>query len=440
MSETAKKLKVLFQNRSNAFDMPGGDTIVMKRLKEQLEKNGATVDFIPQITIDNIDTYDIIHLFNLTVPQCTEPFAKNAVRHNIPFVVTSLQENFPQYLHKANAAAGWFREYIDATESGRSISATLSEALSNAKPTNLMTSPFAARAADNIFACGETEASFLKRLFPAAKISSIPFGSSIKDIDAPASIFEKEFNIKDFIFVVGRLEMRKNQLMLLYAMESSDIPIVFADGGFTYQPEYKELCRKFKRKGQVIFTGRLSDELLVSAYHACKIHCLTSWYELPGLVSIEAARYGCPIVASSWGGLPDYMKDACTWCSPDDPRKILKAVTNAFENGIRGSAVKTAGTFTWEMFGDQTIKHYHKVIQEHTNFAPDIVAVAEKDGAHYSIELFINRITQLIEGNKLTEALIFYECNRKYFKDATRELIQADALMKKLSAFIQQKL
>jgi glycosyltransferase involved in cell wall biosynthesis len=433
-----KKMRILFQNRANAFDMPGGDTVVMKRLKEQLELHGATVDFSSSPSPDKAKAYNVIHIFNLTVPQCKEAFAKNAVRLNIPFVVTSLQENFPLYYHKAIAAVAWFRDYIAAQTTGGKPNVELPQAIAQVKPANLLTSPFAALAADRIFACGRTEADFIRSVLPNAKVAAVHFGSSIKKIDAPASLFEQAFNIKDFILVVGRLETRKNQLMLLHALESSALPIVFADGGFTYQPEYTQLCKAYKRKGPVIFTGRLSDELLVSAYRACRVHCLPSWYELPGLVSIEAARYGCPIAASSWGCLPDYLHDACTWCSPEDPSSIHDAVISAYEKGERGVAAAIATNFTWEQSGKETVRQYEQVLQEHSEFAPEFVAFAQNDPTLLSFGSFINQITQLVKQNNLPEALAFYDKNRGLFADNANELVQADSLMQRLRSMVKR--
>jgi glycosyltransferase involved in cell wall biosynthesis len=400
----------------------------MTRLKEQLEQRGAKVDFSGDPAA-SVREYDLVHLFNLTLPFCTDPFAKNAVRNNVPFVVTSLQENFPQYYHKAMAAFSWFSERAATGPGPKAGRKSLAETLALAVPFALTTSPFAAVAADRLFACGRTEADFLSSLFPQASVEVVQFGSSVRNADAPASLFEQAFNVRDFVLVVGRLELRKNQLMLLHALEESDLPVVFADGGFTYQPDYSNLCHTFKRKGRTLFTGRLTDELLVSAYRACKVHCLTSWYELPGLVSLEAARYGCPIVASSWGCLPDYLGPSCEWCSPEDPESIRNAVLKAFENGKRGSATAMAGQYTWERFGAETLAHYGKALAEHTHFAPEMSAMAEQTDIQMSISSFLNGITEKVEKGDLKAALSFYDEHRQGFTGQIPELGQVDALL-----------
>ena len=225
--------------------------------------------------------------------------------------------------------------------------------------------------------------------------------------------------------------------MLLLALQESDLTVVFADGGFTYQPEYLDLCRKFRRKGRTVFTGRLPEELLVSAYHACGQHCLPSWYELPGLVSLEAALYGCTVVASSWGCLPDYLGDAFIRCEPDDPASIRNAVLAAQDRPGDGRASELARAFTWENFGDAMVQHYERVLQEHTGFPPQLIALAGQTAAFLTLPDFLERITGLVEKGRLNDALAFYDNRRKELTETAAELKQIDGLMENVRAKLQ---
>ncbi len=429
-------LRILVQNRPNAFSQPGGDTVLMNRLKEQLERHGALVDFSSELFFEKTASYDLVHIFNLTAPEQSDAFAKNAVLHNIPFVVTALQENFPLYYHKATAALDWFREYVTADVPVRKTMALLKSELASVSPVPLFTARFAARAANMVFASGETEAALLHSIFPAAKLSVVPFGSTITDRQIEASLFEKAFDMRDFVLCVGRLESRKNQLMLLHALEDSDVPVVFVDGGFTYSPEYSALCKIYKRKGATLFTGRLSDEMLVSAFRACRLHCLPSWYELPGLVSIEAAQYGKPIVASSWGTLPDYMGSACAYCQPDDPESIRNAVLKVYAD--KSAAMQSrlfmnaAQHFSWEKFGNMTMHHYDRVIQEHSGFSEELITEAKTSLSATHIAPFMSRIAQLVEEGKFQEALTLYDGRTKSPGEDNHDLARIDAIMTKL--------
>jgi GT2 family glycosyltransferase/glycosyltransferase involved in cell wall biosynthesis len=430
-----RPLRVLFMNRANAFTMPGGDTIVMNRLRERLIKSGVTVDFCADPHSGEIAKYDLVHLFNLTVPAATDLFAKNAALKNVPFAVTALQEDFRQYYHKAITAFTWFRHYVTGDAAERETLGPMSAAFAAVEPIPLVSSPFAARAARLLFACGESEARTLGAAFPGARVAVIPFGSSIKAVAAPAALFEETFGVKNFVLCVGRLEIRKNQLMLLKALEEEDITVVFADGGFAYIPEYAALCRIYKRKGKTVFTGRLSDELLVSAYRACRLHCLPSWYELPGLVSLEAALYGRPVAASSWGCLPDYLGDACAWCAPDDPASVRAAVLAAYaREGDGRAAAGAAALFTWDKFATVTLDHYRKIIEEHRSYDPRFVAEAEASLSAPTLQAFLTRITQLAEQGNFAEALKVYDAQRKSFTERTPELEQVDGLLEKLRA------
>ncbi len=108
----------------------------------------------------------------------------------------------------------------------------------------------------------------------------------------------------DFVLCVARLEPRKNQLMLLEALRDDPRPMVLIAGGAEYVPAYAQLCRSFPRRGPTLVLGRLPGAMLAAAYRAAAVHCLPSWFELPGLVTLEAARHGARIAASSWGGDP----------------------------------------------------------------------------------------------------------------------------------------
>lgn len=428
-----KTLRVLFQNRSNAFDMPGGDSVVMRRLKEELNRHGVQVDFSYDLEPDIVCNYDIVHLFNLTLG-CTETYAQNAVLTNVPFVVTTLQEDFPRFYHKSETAFTWFKELLAASPEQRKKMSSLGATLAASTPRPLVTAPFAARAANMLCACGETEAALLLANFPSAAVQVVPFGASVKETEVPASLFKQSFGVTDFVLCVGRLERRKNQLMLLRALEDSDIPLVFADGGVVLDPEYAALCKKFARKGATIFTGRLSDDLLVSAFRACRAHCLPSWYELPGLVSLEAALYGAPLVASSWGCLPDYLGDACVWCDPQDSDSIREALMKEPDEEKIAAAKKAARLFTWETFGTLTLDIYDRAIHAHTHFAPDIVDEARRARSVISVPSFMNHVTRLVETGKTGEALEFYDRYRALFSEKVPELARFDACMESVKA------
>ncbi|MCB0311507.1 MAG: glycosyltransferase, partial [Bdellovibrionales bacterium] len=171
----------------------------------------------------------------------------------------------------------------------------------------------------------------------------------------------REYGVRDFVLCVGRIESRKNQLMLLKALEDSELTVVLAGGGFTYQPEYDQAVRRFVRKGRTIVLDKLSPEMLASAYCAAKVHCLPSWYELPGLVSLEAAHYGCNVVATRSGSTTDYLGDNAFYCDPWSEDSIKNAVLAGYFSPLNSDLKNIVSAFTWERSANEVLKVYREV-------------------------------------------------------------------------------
>jgi len=368
--EVPDSLRIAFLNRPDAFSRPGGDTVVMVRLWEQLSRQGLTVDFY--LNGSSLDKYDLLHLFNLTVPDIIEPLARSAVRYQKRFVVHAFQEDFPLYWTKSLAATDVFRKYVKEAQPKGFLDEEL-PLINEAKPADLKTSEFTLQHASAIFTSGITENEYMRNLQCAAPLKITEYGADIPGSSTDDNLFRQVYDVHDdFVLCVGRLETRKNQLMLLAALEHEDMHIVFADGGFTCQPEYASLCKRFKRRGPVTFTGRLSEQMLVSAFREAKVHCLPSWFELPGLVSLEAALCGCNVVASSWGSIRDYLGNSCWYCEPDDIESVRSAVVIALDAPKDRSASVVASRYTWERTANTVVREYMNVIRSAGNATKEV--------------------------------------------------------------------
>ncbi len=429
-------LRVLFQNRPGLKQQPGGDTVVMDNHQKYLESQGHIVDVNSDPRCD-LSSYDIVHLYNLTLPALTDPFAKNTVLQTKPFVVTSLQEDFPLYINKCIVVMQLFQMYLqngqrkDVWQKGMDFIAQSPPA-----PCELTTSPFAVEYADRLLTCGDTEAKFIKSRFPKAKCETVFFGSTIKESTVGPELFQEQFGVRDFVLCVGRIEMRKNQLMLLKALEDDDVPLVFADGGFSYQPGYVDLCRNFKRKGKTIFTGRLSHDALISAFRAASVHCLPSWYELPGLVTLEAARYGSRIVASSWGAIGDYMKDTITYCQPDSSESIRNAIFNAMALPNDAKQKDLGSSYTWEKSGEHLVSVYTNAIDAYDASAIKALGQSGIFDSPLNAVDFLQRVTGLVEAGKNKDAIAFFDAYRKTFQNMP-DLERFDALIARLKTTVR---
>jgi glycosyltransferase involved in cell wall biosynthesis len=190
----------------------------------------------------------------------------------------------------------------------------------------------AAEGAVALFCNGELEARHVKALYPRAanNVEVVRLGMDTLGLVGQAA--PPGFRETNYVFCAGRLEDRKNQLALLFALKDVGATVVLATGGGTIQPKYAEACRKVERVGKTIFLDRLLPEQFAYVMSHCRVYAQPSWCELPGLATCEAATFKKKIVATCEGGstTPEYIKENVFWCKPYDLESIRKAAEIAW--------------------------------------------------------------------------------------------------------------
>ncbi|HED16097.1 MAG TPA: glycosyltransferase [Gammaproteobacteria bacterium] len=331
-----KKLRILFTNRPNVLTQPGGDTAVMVKVAEGLRALGVKADIDPEFK-RSLKGYDLVHLHNFATPDTTRAQAQACVEAGVPYVVTTMYEDAPSFWAQMMAQAQGYYAYMQAGQPQADFEYFM-QPLRDCQPTVMLDNSWTARYAAALIASGSAEQKTLQRDYHDARlVATYPLGCEIGETTVSGDLFTRHTGLKDFILCVGRVETRKNQLTLLKALEDSDLPLVIATGGFTYQPQYAQACQLFKRRGPTHFIQRMPDNILASAYAAARVHVLPSWYELPGIVSMEAARRGCAIVVSDRGTPRDYFGADAFYAEPDDPTAIGEAVQAAWDAAVPAS-------------------------------------------------------------------------------------------------------
>ena len=157
---------------------------------------------------------------------------------------------------------------------------------------------------------------------------------------------------------MGRIEPRKNQLALLEALRETDIPVTLVGQGGRYSRGYARRCRQ-AAGAKVRFIDQQPAGALRELYRSARVHACVSWYETPGLASLEAALSGCVIVATPGGCTREYLGGDAYYCRPDDPESIRAVVEAALAAApSRTLAERVAREFTWEAAADKTLEAY----------------------------------------------------------------------------------
>lgn len=223
-------------------------------------------------------------------------------------------------------------------------------------------------AADLLLPNSQAEADQLVRFFqvPRERIRVVPNGTQARFAEADAAWLPEDWNLPpNFVLYPGRIEPRKNQLGFLRAMRSSKFPIVFLGAVVPGHREYAKACRRESAGRDVTFLPPTShqDPGLAGAYAACRCLALTSWFETPGLVALEAGLSGTPLVLTNRGAAPEYFGTLAQCVNPADSAAIRTAVERAWYQPRSAQLAEHIGNrYTWEAVAAETLTAYEQML------------------------------------------------------------------------------
>ncbi|MFT3661627.1 MAG: glycosyltransferase family 4 protein [Gordonia sp. (in: high G+C Gram-positive bacteria)] len=172
------------------------------------------------------------------------------------------------------------------------------------------------------------------------------------------------------LLFAGRLEYEKGIQDLLAALpairRSHPGTTLTVAGEGTQLDWLTGLTVKHRVKGAVRFAGRQDHDGLVTLMHRCAAIVLPSRYEPFGIIALEAAATGIPLVTSTAGGLGEAVIDGETGTTfpPADVAALTAAVRTTLDDPAaaaararRARAVLTE-EFTWPVIADRTAAVY----------------------------------------------------------------------------------
>lgn len=160
------------------------------------------------------------------------------------------------------------------------------------------------------------------------------------------------------VFCAARIEPKKNQAMLLYALQDTDTEITLA--GACYEPEYMKLCKRWTTS-KTRMLGDVSREEVLRLAARAAVHVLPAWAETPGIANLEAAAAGARIVASSDGTEREYLGEFAEYVDPIDPQTIKTAVERALTAPARNypdALDRRVAGFSVDAVAEKTLRGY----------------------------------------------------------------------------------
>ncbi len=348
-----RELPVLVHAPPSALQDPGGGEVQLYRTTETLRRMGVPLAYFDPWR-DRIADARALHLYGMSREGLT--LARLAKRVGTPVVLSPICWIDPGAMRASapNRLKGW-RDQILWTAQG----------VIPALPTwrrELL------RLADLVLPNSNAEADQLRNRFGVdrSRIWVVPNGIDPDHFEVGPDRFRLEVTDEPFVLFVGRIEPRKNVLRLITACHSEGLPLIIIGTSRASDRGYEADCRRLSERStaSVHWLGALphSDPLLASAYSACRVLALPSWFETPGLVALEAGAAGAAVVVTERGGTRDYFGDRAHYIRPGSVRSIARALRMAWRSGPHPDLRRHIHMhYTWTQVADRTEEAYQRV-------------------------------------------------------------------------------
>lgn len=160
----------------------------------------------------------------------------------------------------------------------------------------------------------------------------------------------------NFILNVGTIEVRKNVLSIVKALEGTDVHLAIAGSAATpYAQEVKAYVQQRGLAKQVTFIHGASTAELAMLYQAASLFVYPSLFEGFGIPIIEALSAGTPVVTTRGGCFSEAGGTHASYVSPDDVEEIRHAITTILTDTARYRQRIAGGLEHVRLFEDYTL-------------------------------------------------------------------------------------
>ncbi|CAK22556.1 Distantly related to Glycosyltransferase of family GT4 [Synechococcus sp. WH 7803] len=376
-------MRIALVNHGTANEWGGGDSVQIQETAKRLKQRGHQVS-IQNSDRPEIDDVDLVHIFNCRVYQSFVQQMATCRQAGKPVVVSPIWISIGRALWGSRGSVGLLEQAVQSeTAAAGGLNALLARQLVVHLPNGTVDA--LGRGTVDL-SWQQTIGSLLKECQGMLPNSWLELKALQTDLhwcgnrfdvahygvnpqiflDADPEPFRRHTGIQQpFVMQAGRIEPAKNQAMLCWALRETNLPIVLI-GASRHWPSYAQLCRSISGDRLTII-DHLPQEMLASAYAAAGVHCLISWMDTCGLVSLEASLSGTPLVGSSFGHELEYLENDAWMADPADPIGIRTAVEEAWgQERNQGRSLrmkmKSLERFNWENTTNHTESLYQDIL------------------------------------------------------------------------------
>lgn len=193
-----------------------------------------------------------------------------------------------------------------------------------------------------------------------------------KKIDNHGIINEikKKFGItKPYIFFVGVWRSHKNidglikAFNLLKKKHQIDCQLVLGGREDLHYTKVRRQIEKSPYKKDILTLGYVAEDTLPILYSHAELFVLPSFIEGFGLIAIEAAACGCPVVSTNTSSMPEVLGDSALFFNPTNVNEIAEKIhqllaSPSLKQSLIEKGEKNIQRFDWRHCAEQTLKIY----------------------------------------------------------------------------------
>lgn len=225
--------------------------------------------------------------------------------------------------------------------------------------------PFLARFAAIIITISRHEKERLER-FGFARYADIHFvhhgrekafrPAGLQDAELLRAVRKKYGLPEKYLLYTGRINTRKNLLILLQAFQKTDtrMPMVFV-GKKDWKNEagLEQIMGQLEQSDRLILCGSVPFEDLPSILCQAAVFCFISRAEGFGLPVLEAMASGVPILTSENSAMAEICGTAALLTNPQDEKAVRQALQRLLhdqnlQNTLAEAGLKRSEDFSWE--------------------------------------------------------------------------------------------
>lgn len=368
------------QGRFDLVNSSGGDKIQIEQTASELRKLGVNVDIVYD-TVSDYSKHEIVHIFQLDWTPETHFFAKDAKRASKPVVFSPIHHNVAEvkkfddecvydyrriakYIFREQHQRDTFKNVYRSILNRNKIKPTLYSVFHGLKNMHRETLILS----DVILVQTKLEAKDLKETYGVdINWQIVPNGVGSHFLHTEGLTNPLPF--ADYIFAVGRIEPRKNQLNLISAVkklrQESQVDFKLVLVGLPNKLNHYEYTIRFnnelKKNNWITYIPQVAYKEIPAYFKYAKVCVNASWFETTGLTLLEALYCGTNAVATS-PRAKEVLGDLVTYCRPNDIVSIKEAILKEYLSKRPQIPKEMQKEYTWETAAEKTLAVYKTLI------------------------------------------------------------------------------